>query len=64
MHGRYEEEIPSLTFEYDENTPWGKGQSSEKIVKNYLDLQSLIKDGGFGPVGYSDIENKKLITTN
>jgi len=64
MHGRYEEEIPSLTFEYDENTPWGKGQSSEKIVKNYLELQSLIKDGGLGPVGYSDIENKKLITTN
>lgn len=49
MHGRYEKEIPTLTFEYEENTPWGKGFSKEKIVDNYLELQERIKKSGRGP---------------
>jgi len=49
MHGRYEKEIPRLTFEYEENTPWGKGFSKEKIVDNYLELQTRIKESGRGP---------------
>jgi radical SAM superfamily enzyme YgiQ (UPF0313 family) len=58
MHSRYEKEIPTLTFEYDENTPWGEGEKSEIIVNNYLKLQDLVKAHGYGPVGYTDKENK------
>jgi len=57
MYSRYEEELPTLTFEYDENTPWGKGEKSEVIINNYLKLQDLVKSHGYGPVGYSDEEN-------
>ena len=49
MHGRYEKEIPALTFEYEENTPWGKSFSKEKIVNNYLELQARIIKSGRGP---------------
>lgn len=46
MFGRYEDETPTLTFEYDEQTPWGKGASKEKIVNDYLELQSRLKQYG------------------
>ena len=57
MHSRYEKEVPTLTFEYDENTPWGEGEKSERIVDNYLKLQALVKRHGYGPVGYTDKDN-------
>jgi radical SAM superfamily enzyme YgiQ (UPF0313 family) len=50
MHSRYENEIPTLTFEYEKQTPWGKGTSSERIIKNYLELQERIKENGLGPL--------------
>lgn len=49
MHGRYEKEIPILTFEYEENTPFGKSFSKEMIVNNYLELQDRIVKSGRGP---------------
>ena len=30
LFGRYEDEAPTLTFEYDEHTPWGRSMSKEK----------------------------------
>ena len=50
MYSRYDAEMPNLTFEYDEITPWGKGFSSQRIVTNYLELQDRIKEHGMGPV--------------
>ncbi len=50
MYSRYDAETPSLTFEYDELTPWGAGFSSQRIVENYLELQNRIKEAGMGPV--------------
>ena len=49
MYGRYEKEIPTPTFEYNDVTPWGKGCSTEKIVDNYIELQGRIKKNGLGP---------------
>lgn len=50
MYGRYKHEVPSLTFEYAEETPWGKGTSNEVIIRNYQELQVRIKENGYGPV--------------
>ncbi len=44
MYGRYEHELPSLTFEYEKNTPWGRGFSSEQILNNYVKLQSRLRE--------------------
>jgi len=46
MYGRYKEEIPSLTFEYEDITPWGKGFKQDKIVNNYLELQARLHKAG------------------
>lgn len=46
MFGRYEHETPTLTFEYEENTPWGKGISNEKIINNYVELQARLREYG------------------
>jgi len=46
MFGRYEHETPALTFEYEEQTPWGKGLSKERIVNNYMELQRRLKEHG------------------
>jgi radical SAM superfamily enzyme YgiQ (UPF0313 family) len=50
MYSRYDAETPSLTFEYEEVTPWGTGFSSRRIVENYLELQDRIKQAGMGPI--------------
>ncbi|MFZ1983540.1 MAG: radical SAM protein [Desulfatitalea sp.] len=50
LHGRYEFERPSLTFEYQDNPDWGTPLSPETIVNNYMELQSRIKEGGYGPL--------------
>lgn len=44
MFGRYEYEAPTLTFEYDEQTPWGKGFSKERIINNYVELQTKLRE--------------------
>jgi len=44
MHGRYDEEVPSLTFEYEEVTPWGRSLTGEQIVKNYMEFQTRLRE--------------------
>lgn len=44
MYSRYEDELPTLTFEYDQNTPWGKRFTNDKIISNYLELQAKLQD--------------------
>ena len=46
MHGRYDEEVPELTFEYEEVTPWGKSLTNEQIVGNYVELQNRLSESG------------------
>jgi radical SAM superfamily enzyme YgiQ (UPF0313 family) len=46
LFSRYEDELPTLTFEYHERTPWGKGLSNDQIIKNYLELQNRLKENG------------------
>ncbi|MBR9705311.1 B12-binding domain-containing radical SAM protein [Candidatus Pacearchaeota archaeon] len=51
MYSRYDKELPSLTFEYEKDLPWGnKSISKEQIVKNYLKLQDMIIKSNRGPV--------------
>ena len=50
LYSRYDKEDPTLTFEYEDKTPWGPGASSKEIVDNYLKLQEKIKEYGFGPL--------------
>ena len=40
MHGRYDHEVPTLTFEYEATTPWGKSLNKDQIVNNYLEFQN------------------------
>jgi len=47
MYGRYEHEIPNLTFEYEVQTPWGKSRDKETIVKEYVELQSKLREEGY-----------------
>lgn len=46
MFGRYDEELPTLTFEYNKHTPWGTAFSNKEIVGNYMELQSRLKKQG------------------
>lgn len=46
MYGRYGKEVPTLTFRYSENAPWGKSLNQEQIVNNYLELQERLKEKG------------------
>jgi radical SAM superfamily enzyme YgiQ (UPF0313 family) len=46
LFGRYEDEKPTLTFEYAEKTPWGKGMSAERITANYLEIQRRLVEAG------------------
>jgi radical SAM superfamily enzyme YgiQ (UPF0313 family) len=46
MFGRYERETPTLTFEYRKQTPWGKSLSNEKIINNYMELQTKLRERG------------------
>jgi len=51
MYSRYDKEMPSLTFEYNDMAPWGgKMLKNEQIIKNYLELQDRILKSGRGPV--------------
>lgn len=46
MFGRYEDEVPKLTFEYEQHTPWGNSFSNDMIISNYMELQARLKNGG------------------
>ena len=44
LFGRYGLEVPTLTFEYNCDTPWGKAPSQEEIIKRYMELQGWLRD--------------------
>ena len=44
MHGRYDHEVPELTFEYEPVTPWGRSLSEDQIVHNYMEFQSRLQE--------------------
>jgi radical SAM superfamily enzyme YgiQ (UPF0313 family) len=46
LYSRYGNETPTLSFEYEEQAPWGKSLSNERIAANYLELQSRLKAHG------------------
>lgn len=50
LFSRYKDELPTLTFEYCEHTPWGRAPSKEEIINNYLELQRRIRENGYGPI--------------
>jgi len=37
-------ELPMMVFNYDQITPWGKGKTKEKILADYLELQSILRE--------------------
>jgi len=47
MYGRYEHEVPKLNFEYDDKTSWGKARDRDRIVNEYIELQTRLRDGGY-----------------
>lgn len=48
LQHRYEDdEDIQLSFEYNENTPWGTGLQRDTIVANYMELQNFIREQGF-----------------
>lgn len=48
-HG-LDKERPQLTFEFHENTLWGKSLTNEQIVDNYLDLMTRLKENHLASV--------------
>ncbi len=47
MYGRYNEELPkAVTFEYEKQTKWGRGFSKEEIMRNYIELQTRLREKG------------------
>lgn len=45
--GRFsEDEQPDMVFEYDRVSPWGKAMSREKILQNYIELQTILRERG------------------
>lgn len=55
LFNRFDAETPKLTFEYNENTPWGKGFSNERIINNFIELQTRIKEFNLN-TQYKDID--------
>jgi len=45
--GRYsEDELPDILFDYDKVTPFGNGVSKEKMYRNYVELQTILREKG------------------
>ena len=45
LFGRQDEnELPSLSFEYEKDTPWGKSLSNQEILSNYTELQGIFRE--------------------
>lgn len=62
MFGRYEDESPTITFEYDSHTPWGKGFAKEKIINGYLELQTKLRESGLSALPSKKMKTFKSIT--
>lgn len=52
MYGRYDDELPSLTFEYERDTPWGRSFTNREIVENYQELQRRLREAGLNALPY------------
>ena len=50
MFGRYTNEVPTLTFEYEDQAPWGRGMGNKEIIDNYLELQKRVRENNLGPL--------------
>jgi radical SAM superfamily enzyme YgiQ (UPF0313 family) len=46
MFGRYDNETPTLTFEYARQTAWGASFTPKQIVDHYLELQTRLRECG------------------
>lgn len=45
--GRFDEnEFPDMIFHYNEISPYGKSKSKEKIIQNYVEIQTYLRDRG------------------
>lgn len=45
--GRFDEkERPSLIFEYEKTTPFGKGKSTQEIIDSYQKVQAYLRENG------------------
>ena len=49
---RYKYEVPAVTFEYEENTPWGKPLTGEQIINNFQEIHATIKERGLSSALY------------
>ncbi len=60
MHlvNRFEDEKLTMSFEYSDQAPWGRGMKSEEIINNFLELQAMIKEHGLN-TQYKDAEQHK-----
>jgi len=45
IHG-LDENRPELTFEYNQNTPWGRSLTNDQIIDNYFELLRRLKRSG------------------
>ncbi|MCX6746768.1 MAG: radical SAM protein [Candidatus Pacearchaeota archaeon] len=50
LFGRYDNEIPTLTFEYENETPWGKGFTQRELVNNYIEIQTKLRERGLSHI--------------
>ncbi|MHC4494898.1 MAG: B12-binding domain-containing radical SAM protein [Planctomycetota bacterium] len=45
LYARFDrEEQPQMWFEYEETTPWGESMSNERIIGNYSELQTILRE--------------------
>lgn len=45
IFGRFDpSELPKMVFHYKDDCPWGKGNNREKILQNYIELQTNLRD--------------------
>ena len=56
MWSRYDSEEPTMTFEYETQTPWGKSMTNKQIVTNYLELQERLKQRNIGTSYYKKVD--------
>ena len=48
VFGRFDQnEKPFKIFEYEEETPFGKGKNMEKIIEEYQTVQSFLRTNGY-----------------
>ncbi|MBF0332920.1 MAG: radical SAM protein [Alphaproteobacteria bacterium] len=52
MYGRYDDELPTLTFHYKPEGPLGKTLTNQQIIENYQELQRRLKEVGLSSLPY------------